>query len=186
MGIRERRRNAWRGWVGRMNRTVPRCLAVAAVVAACLYYALDTSGASAPPVIVRTPTATATATASGLDPALQRALTRATAAARRDGIEIRITSGRRTAAHQQQLLDQAIVTYGSERVARQYVNTPQLSTHVKGLAVDIGPTDADYWMIQHGAEFGLCQIYANEVWHFERVTSPGGDCPPLKANAAGG
>jgi LAS superfamily LD-carboxypeptidase LdcB len=169
-----------------MKRTIPRCLAIAAVAAACLYYALDTSGASPPAAIGRAPASSATATASGLDPALRRALARATAAARRDGIEIRITSGRRSAAYQQQLLDEAIVTYGSERIARQYVNTPELSTHVKGLAVDIGPTDAAYWMIQHGAEFGLCQIYANEVWHFERVTSPGGTCPPLKANAAGG
>jgi LAS superfamily LD-carboxypeptidase LdcB len=170
-----------------MTRTVPRCLAIAAVVAACLYYALDTSGASPPALRAVASASPAPAkSAKGLDPALRRALTRATAAARRDGIEIRITSGRRSAAYQQQLLDEAIVTYGSERIARQYVNTPELSTHVKGLAVDIGPTDAAYWMIQHGAEFGLCQIYANEVWHFERVTSPGGTCPPLKANAAGG
>jgi len=40
--------------------------------------------------------------------------------------------------------------------------------------VDIGPADADYWMAQHGAEYGLCQIYANEVWHYERVIEPGG------------
>jgi zinc D-Ala-D-Ala carboxypeptidase len=166
-----------------MKRTIPRCLAVAAVAAACLYYALDTSGASPPvPRVV----ATATPSAKGLDPALQRALTRATAAAERDGITVRVTSGRRTKRYQQQLLDEAIVRYGSKRIARQYVNTPERSTHVKGLAVDIGPTDAAYWMIQHGAEFGLCQIYANEVWHFERVTKPGGTCPPLKANAAGG
>jgi D-alanyl-D-alanine carboxypeptidase len=169
-----------------MTRTVPRCLAVAAVAAACLYYALDTSGASPSDAAVSVAAPTATATAKGLDPALRRAVARATAAARRDGIEIRITSGWRSKAYQRKLLDEAIVTYGSERVARQYVNTPDLSTHVKGLAVDIGPTDAAYWMIQHGAEFGLCQIYANEVWHFERVTSPGGTCPPLKANAAGG
>jgi D-alanyl-D-alanine carboxypeptidase len=166
-----------------MKRTIPRCLAVAAVAAACLYYALDTSGAS--PSMPRV-VATATPSAKGLDPALQRALTRATAAARRDGITVRITSGRRSKRYQQQLLDEAIVRYGSRRIARQYVNTPDRSTHVKGLAVDIGPTDAAYWMIQHGAEFGLCQIYANEVWHFERVTNPGGTCPPLTANAAGG
>jgi hypothetical protein len=166
-----------------MKRTIPRCLAVAAVAAACLYYALDTSGASpSPPRVVATPTPSA----KGLDPALQRALTRATAAARRDGITVRVTSGRRSKRYQQQLLDEAIVRYGSREIARQYVNTPDRSTHVKGLAVDIGPTDAAYWMIQHGAEFGLCQIYANEVWHFERVTTPGGICPPLLANAAGG
>jgi hypothetical protein len=164
-----------------MKRTIPRCLAVAAVATACLYYALDTSGASpSAPRVVATPTPSA----KGLDPALQRALTRATAAARRDGITVRVTSGRRSKRYQQQLLDEAIVRYGSRQIARQYVNTPERSTHVKGLAVDIGPTDAAYWMIQHGAEFGLCQIYANEVWHFERVIKPGGTCPPPLADAS--
>ena len=67
--------------------------------------------------------------------------------------------------------------YGSERIARQYVNTPDRSTHVTGKAVDIGPTDAAYWLAQHGARYGLCQIYANEIWHFERVIEPGGTCP---------
>ncbi|HEY6886585.1 MAG TPA: M15 family metallopeptidase [Solirubrobacter sp.] len=164
-----------------MKRTIPRCLAVAAVAAACLYYALDTSSASPPATrAIATPAPSVT----GLDPALRRALARAKIAAKRDGITIRITSGYRTPAYQRKLLDEAIARYGSERIARQYVNTPERSTHVKGLAVDIGPTDAAYWMIQHGAEFGLCQIYANEVWHFERVVRPGGACPPPLADAS--
>jgi LAS superfamily LD-carboxypeptidase LdcB len=119
-----------------------------------------------------------------LDPKLDRAVKAATRDAARDGITIEITSGVRTAAYQQQLLDEAIETYGSEQVARRYVNTPERSTHVRGLAVDIGPTDAAYWMIQHGAEYGLCQIYANEVWHFERVVEPGGTCPELLPDAS--
>ena len=65
------------------------------------------------------------------------------------------------------------------------MNTPERSTHVRGLAVDVGPTDAAYWLIQHGAEYGLCQIYANEIWHFERVVRPGGTCPPLLPDATG-
>ena len=28
------------------------------------------------------------------------------------------------------------------------------------------PTDADDWLIQHGSDYGLCQTYANEMWHF--------------------
>ena len=86
-----------------------------------------------------------------LDPQLQRALDDATAAAARDGITIKVTSGVRTRAYQQQLLDEAIETYGSEAVARQYVATPERSAHVRGEAVDVGPTDAAYWMAQHGA-----------------------------------
>ena len=120
-----------------------------------------------------------------LDPKLERAVQAATRAAARDGITVEITSGVRTRAHQQELLDEAIKTYGSEAVARQYVNTPERSTHVQGLAVDLGPTDAAYWMAQHGAEYGLCQIYANEIWHYERVVEPGGTCPPQRPDASG-
>nr|RZI36672.1 hypothetical protein BJQ95_00888 [Cryobacterium sp. SO1] len=49
----------------------------------------------------------------------------------------------------------------------------------------IGRTDADSWLSQHGADYGLCQIYANEMWHFEFATEPGGDCPEQLPNAAG-
>jgi hypothetical protein len=55
---------------------------------------------------------------------------------------------------------------------------------VTGDAVDIGPTDADDWLIQHGSTYGLCQIFANELWHFELATTPGGDCPALLADGS--
>jgi D-alanyl-D-alanine carboxypeptidase len=123
---------------------------------------------------------------ANLRPALRRAIQRAAVDARAAGVTLRIDSGWRSARYQQVLLDRAIATYGSEQVARQYVNTPQDSTHVTGQAVDVGPTDADSWLAQHGNAYGLCQIYANEIWHFERVTTPGGTCPATIANAAGG
>ena len=63
---------------------------------------------------------------------------------------------------------------------------PAESSHVTGDAVDVGPTDADSWLSQHGSEYGLCQIYANEPWHFELATVPGGTCPAMTSNAAGG
>ena len=72
-----------------------------------------------------------------------------------------------------------------EAAARQYVQTPGGSKHVLGQAVDVGGTGADRWLIAHGARFGLCQIYANELWHFELATDAAGICPPLLANAAG-
>ena len=65
------------------------------------------------------------------------------------------------------------------------MSTPELSRHVTGDAVDIGYTDADSWLSQHGARYGLCQIYANEMWHFELATDPGGVCPEQKLDAAG-
>ena len=48
---------------------------------------------------------------------------------------------------------------------------------------DIAPVEADHWLIANGARFGLCQVFANEIWHFELVADDG-QCPPLKPNAA--
>lgn len=112
-----------------------------------------------------------------LSPDLLKALQEAGEDAKRSGITLRVTSGWRSEAHQQRLLDAAVRKYGSLEKARQFVNTPEKSAHVRGEAVDIGPTDADDWLIQHGARYGLCQTYANEMWHFELRTTPGGTCP---------
>ncbi len=121
-----------------------------------------------------------------LNPDLLAAVQHAATDAARDGVELIITSGWRSARYQQSLLDAAIAQYGSEAEARKWVNTPEKSTHVTGNAVDIGPTAADVWLRQHGKRYGLCQIYANEIWHFERATQPGGLCPPLIADASAG
>jgi uncharacterized protein YcbK (DUF882 family) len=119
-----------------------------------------------------------------LDPALLLAVQQATTAAAADGITMTITSGWRSPQFQQQLLDDAISTYGSLAAARQYVQTPERSRHVLGQAVDMGGVGADQWLIANGARFGLCQIYANELWHFELATDAGGICPALLPNAA--
>lgn len=121
-----------------------------------------------------------------LDPALCDALRQAATDARADGIALRVNSGWRSARYQWALLRRAVATYGTVEVARQYVKPPAESSHVTGKAVDIGPTDADSWLSQHGSEYGLCQIYANERWHFERATAPGGTCPAMASDAAGG
>ena len=119
-----------------------------------------------------------------LEPALLTAIQQATTAAAADGIHMTITSGWRSPAFQQALLDQAVSTYGSLAAARQYVQTPEQSKHVIGAAVDVGGTGADQWLIANGARFGLCRIYANELWHFELATDAAGNCPPLLPNAA--
>ncbi|WP_210495232.1 M15 family metallopeptidase [Patulibacter sp. SYSU D01012] len=121
-----------------------------------------------------------------LDPALLAAVRRAADDARADGIELRIASGWRSRAYQRRLFDQAVRRYGDRDAARRFVKPPGESSHVVGRAVDIGPTDAAYWTIQHGSAYGLCQTYANEVWHFERTVAPGGTCPPPRTDAAGG
>ncbi|MEV0670609.1 M15 family metallopeptidase [Mycobacterium sp. NPDC050441] len=120
-----------------------------------------------------------------LDPRLLAAVQNAANAAAADGVTMTINSGWRSADFQQSLLNQAVQTYGSLAAARQYVQTPTASRHVTGEAVDVGGPQADHWLIANGARFGLCQIYANELWHFELVADPAGNCPPLQPNAAG-
>jgi D-alanyl-D-alanine carboxypeptidase len=95
-----------------------------------------------------------------------------------------VTSGRRSAAYQQELLDEAVRRYGSLSEALRYVATQETSAHVTGDAVDIGPTETADWMVRHGADHGLCQTYANEVWHVEPATVPGGTCPAPRPDAA--
>jgi zinc D-Ala-D-Ala carboxypeptidase len=118
-----------------------------------------------------------------LDPDLRHALQQATRAADHQGELLRVNSGWRSAAYQQHLLDQAVDQYGSYAAARRWVNTPEASTHVTGHAVDIGPAEGAWWLEQHGAKWGLCRVYANEPWHFELLTSPGGTCPALRTSA---
>jgi hypothetical protein len=122
---------------------------------------------------------------ANLDPALREAVRDAAAAAAADGVVFEITGGWRSRDFQQWLLDDAITTYGSEKIARQFVAAPDRSHHVTGDAVDVGPIDAQFWLIEHGAQWGLCQIYANERWHFEVATAPGGTCPALLSDAEG-
>ncbi|MET0296609.1 MAG: M15 family metallopeptidase [Microbacterium sp.] len=119
-----------------------------------------------------------------LDPALRDAMRRAEADAALEGIRFDVTSGWRSDAYQRWLLDEAVELYASEEIARQYVAAPDRSSHVTGRAVDIASLDAQLWLIEHGAAYGLCQTYANERWHFELATAPGGVCPDMKTDAA--
>ncbi len=125
-------------------------------------------------------------TATGLDPELERRFDAARAAADADGVELTLTSGWRTAAEQQELVDAALERYGSAEEAHRWVLPPESSEHVAGLAIDVGPTDGALWLEQHGVEFGLCRTYANELWHFEAATEPGGTCPPMHDDASHG
>ncbi|WP_123027282.1 M15 family metallopeptidase [Mycolicibacterium stellerae] len=120
-----------------------------------------------------------------LDPALLAAIQNAARSAEAEGVDVAITSGWRTKGFQQRLFDDAVRTYGNVGTARQFVASPDTSQHVVGKAVDVGPVEADNWLIRNGSRFGLCQIYANEIWHFELAADENGGCPPLRPNAAG-
>lgn len=115
-----------------------------------------------------------------LDPALLDALQRAAADAEADGVTFFVNSGWRTPALQERMLQDAIVQYGSEEEARRWVATPETSEHVTGDAVDLGPWATLDWLAQHGSRYGLCQIYANESWHYElREEAVDHGCPEM-------
>ncbi|CAM3586179.1 M15 family metallopeptidase [Smaragdicoccus niigatensis] len=99
------------------------------------------------------------------------------------GITFSVSSGWRSPEYQNQLLRDAVATYGSEAEAARWVATAATSQHVKGAAVDIANADATAWLSRHGAEYGLCQIYENEPWHYElRPKAAGSGCPVMYAD----
>ena len=118
-----------------------------------------------------------------LDSALLAALRQAATVAADDGVEFVVDSGWRSPAYQAQLLRAAVSKYGSEQEAARWVATPNTSAHVSGDAVDIGPSAAAAWLSEHGAEYGLCQIYGNEPWHYElRRDTIAHGCPSMYAD----
>jgi zinc D-Ala-D-Ala carboxypeptidase len=115
-----------------------------------------------------------------LDSDLLAALRAAASDAADDGVTFLVDSGWRSAAYQEHLLEDAVSKYGSEAEAARWVATPETSPHVSGDAVDIGPTEAAEWLFEHGAGYGLCQIYANEPWHYElRPEAEDQGCPEM-------
>jgi zinc D-Ala-D-Ala carboxypeptidase len=147
--------------------------------------AVDTTGGSIPDGQLVSPFDDRSPVVAFLDPLVRKAIQDAARAAAAEGVDVGLTSGWRSGGFQQRLFDQAVLTYGSAEAARQFVASPEASMHVVGRAVDVGPVAADEWMMRNGARFGLCQIYANEIWHFERAADAQGGCPPLRPNAAG-
>jgi zinc D-Ala-D-Ala carboxypeptidase len=120
---------------------------------------------------------------ANLDPALLGALRQAATDAADDGVEFLVDSGWRSPEYQNRLLREAVSEYGSEEEAARWVATAETSAHVSGEAVDIGPSDATAWLSEHGAAYGLCQIYSNEPWHYElRPEAIDHGCPPIYAD----
>ncbi|MGP4048050.1 M15 family metallopeptidase [Streptomyces sp. 2A115] len=120
---------------------------------------------------------------ANLDPDLLKAFRQAATDAAHDGIEFYVNSGWRSPEYQNQLLREAVSKYGSEDEAARWVATAATSPHVSGDAVDVGRSDATEWLSEHGAEYGLCQIYRNEPWHYElRTNAIDRDCPRMYAD----
>jgi D-alanyl-D-alanine carboxypeptidase len=119
---------------------------------------------------------------ANLDPALLGALRQAATDAAGDGVEFLVTSGWRSPEYQEELLQDAVSEYGSEEEAARWVATAETSPHVSGDAVDVA-SDAAAWLSEQGPEYGLCQIYGNEPWHFElRPEALNHGCPAMYAD----
>ena len=117
---------------------------------------------------------------ANLGTSLLKALRRAATDAARDGVEFQVNSGWRSPEYQERLLREAVSEHGWEEEAARWVATANTSAHVSGDAVDIGPFDATAWLSEHGAHYGLCQIYRNEPWHYElRPEATRRGCPPM-------
>ncbi len=120
-----------------------------------------------------------------LQPDLLNALKAAEPAAEARGTAITLTDGWRARRYQAYLFAQAVQKYGSEEEAAKWVKRPGESAHEAGAAVDIATADAMDFLNRFGSEWGICQVYANETWHFELLTQPGGECPALRSDGRG-
>ncbi|WP_262847525.1 M15 family metallopeptidase [Mumia quercus] len=149
-------------------RTAASAALAAAALSACVVGAADSD----------------VATADGtLDPDLAAALQEAASDLADHGITLQITSGWRSSSHQERLFEDAVTTYGSTTEAQRWVARPGTSSHETGDAVDVAPRSAARWLAEHGASYGLCRVYDNEPWHFERRSDAITEgCPPTYAD----
>jgi len=155
-------------------------LLVAALAGLHLADASDAAPATSTPSLGQDPAL------AGVDDELARRFTAAQAAAADDGVTLTLTSGKRTAKEQRALVAAAEKKYGSKAEAHRWVLPARSSAHVKGLALDVGPTSGALWLEEHGLDFGLCRTYANEVWHFEKLPDDRDTCAPMHPDSSSG
>lgn len=89
--------------------------------------------------------------------------------------QLRVSSGYRSVQRQKELWNQALAKYGSPEVARRWVAPPGNSQHNKGRAADLRylSPDANSWVKENAAQYGLAFPLANEPWHVELGTARG-------------
>lgn len=124
--------------------------------------------------------------ASDLNRYVQNRFLAAQSEARKEGIDLVITSGFRTSARQAYLFELAVEKYGSVKEASKWVLPPEKSHHPDGIALDInypGDPEDTKWLELNGYKYGLCRVYKNEWWHFEPLVAPAETCPALVPNA---
>jgi LAS superfamily LD-carboxypeptidase LdcB len=98
-------------------------------------------------------------------------------AARSAGLDVSTGSGYRSIEQQQQIYDRNVAKYGSANVPGHQVARPGHSMHNFDLANDLkfGSPEAQKWVHQHAADFGLHFPVRGEGWHVE--AQPGWHAP---------
>jgi hypothetical protein len=97
-------------------------------------------------------------------PDVAEAFDRMAAAARRDGIQLVITSGYRSDAEQAKLF--------AQNPNPTMVAPPGKSLHRCGTELDLGPPSAYGWLARNARRFGFLKRYSWEPWHFGFVRGP--------------
>lgn len=121
-----------------------------------------------------------------LNKTLQYRFSAAQAAAKKEGVYLKITSGFRTLERQTFLFNRALKRHGSYEAAVRWVLPPDVSHHPLGLAIDVNYPDEPEvarWLEVNGYKFGLCRVFKNEWWHFEGTIAPGWKCPKMYKSA---
>jgi soluble lytic murein transglycosylase-like protein len=91
-------------------------------------------------------------------PGTAAAFDQLSAAARRDGIVLSITSAFRSDAEQAKLF--------AAHPDPKWVAPPGESLHRNGTELDLGPPSAYQWLARNAPRFGFVRRYAWEPWHF--------------------
>ena len=101
-------------------------------------------------------------------------------------VKLGITSGYRSPEVQARLWEEALAKYGSEAEARKWVAPPGNSQHNHGNAADLKylSPEAQAWVHENAANYGLSFPLDNEPWHVELATARGGHQQP-SPNALG-
>ena len=110
-------------------------------------------------------------------PDVAQAFDRMAAAARRDGIDLVISSAFRSDAEQAVLF--------ARNPDPKWVAPPGQSLHRNGTELDLGPTSAQPWLAANAPRFHFVMRYAWEPWHFGYALNPR-STPTGRAASSGG
>ena len=121
---------------------------------------------------------------ANLDPALLDALRQAATDAADDGVEFLVDSGWRSPEYQDQLLREAIAQVRLGSGSRPMGGHPRhVGLTCRGTRSTSGPPMPRRGCPSTAPQYGLCQIYGNEPWHYElRPEAVDHGCPPMYAD----